>query len=97
MILADKMMISEKKGQVASQAELAEQLNVTRQSVSKWEGARAVPDMEKVVQMSRIFGVSTDYLLKDEIEEDNPEDNVQVISEQPLRKVTMEEASEYLE
>ena len=53
--------------------------------------------MEKVVQMSRIFGVSTDYLLKDEIEEDNPEDNVQVISEQPLRKVTMEEASEYLE
>lgn len=96
MILADKIMNLRKKAGW-SQEELAEQLNVTRQSVSKWEGARAVPDMEKVVQMSRIFGVSTDYLLKDEIEEDNPEDNVQVISEQPLRKVTMEEASEYLE
>lgn len=89
MILADKIMNLRKKAGW-SQEELAEQLNVTRQSVSKWEGARAVPDMEKVVQMSRIFGVSTDYLLKDEIEEDNPEDNVQVISEQPLRKVTME-------
>ena len=86
MILADKIMNLRKKAGW-SQEELAEQLNVTRQSVSKWEGARAVPDMEKVVQMSRIFGVSTDYLLKDEIEEDNPEDNVQVISEQPLRKV----------
>ena len=96
MILADKIMNLRKKAGW-SQEELAEQLNVTRQSVSKWEGARAVPDMEKVVQMSRIFGVSTDYLLKDEIEEDNSEDNVQVISEQPLRKVTMEEASEYLE
>ena len=70
MILADKIMNLRKKAGW-SQEELAEQLNVTRQSVSKWEGARAVPDMEKVVQMSRIFGVSTDYLLKDEIEEDN--------------------------
>ena len=93
MILADKIINLRKKAGW-SQEELAEQLNVTRQSVSNWEGARAVPDMEKVVQMSRIFGVSTDYLLKDEIEEDNSEDNVQVISEQPLRKVTMEEASE---
>ena len=67
MILADKIMNLRKKAGW-SQEELAEQLNVTRQSVSKWEGARAVPDMEKVVQMSRIFGVSTDYLLKDEIE-----------------------------
>ena len=72
MILADKIMNLRKKAGW-SQEELAEQLNVTRQSVSKWEGARAVPDMEKVVQMSRIFGVSTDYLLKDEIEEDKRE------------------------
>lgn len=66
MILADKIMNLRKKAGW-SQEELAEQLNVTRQSVSKWEGARAVPDMEKVVQMSRIFVVSTDYLLKDEM------------------------------
>ena len=50
-----------------SQEELAEKLAVTRQSVSKWEGAQSIPDMDKVVQMSRLFGVTTDYLLKDEI------------------------------
>lgn len=96
MILADKIMNLRKKAGW-SQEELAEQLNVTRQSVSKWEGARAVPDMDKVVQMSRIFGVSTDYLLKDEVEDEKPEENIQDISELPLHKVSMEEASEYLE
>lgn len=96
MILADKIMNLRKKAGW-SQEELAEKLNVTRQSVSKWEGARAVPDMEKVVQMSRIFGVSTDYLLKEEIEEEQPEEGTQTFSEQSMRKVTMEEASIYLE
>ena len=50
-----------------SQEELAQQLHVTRQSVSKWEGAQSVPDIEKIVQMSRLFDVTTDYLLKEEI------------------------------
>ena len=68
MILADKI-ISLRKKAGWSQEELAEQLGVTRQSVSKWEGAQSVPDMDKVVQMSRLFGVSTDFLLKDELEE----------------------------
>ena len=68
MILADKIVSLRKKAGW-SQEELAEQLGVTRQSVSKWEGAQSVPDMDKVVQMSRLFGVTTDYLLKDEIEE----------------------------
>ena len=67
MILADKIIELRKKAGW-SQEELAAQLGVTRQSVSKWEGAQSVPDMEKVVQMSRLFGVTTDYLLKDEIE-----------------------------
>ena len=67
MILADKIIELRKKASW-SQEELAAQLGVTRQSVSKWEGAQSVPDMEKVVQMSRLFGVTTDYLLKDEIE-----------------------------
>ena len=43
--------------------ELADKLGVSRQSVSKWEGAQAVPDMKKLIQMSEVFGVSTDYLL----------------------------------
>ena len=68
MILADKITALRKKAGW-SQEELAEQLGVTRQSVSKWEGAQSVPDMDKVVQMSRLFGVTTDFLLKDELSE----------------------------
>ena len=69
MILADKLTALRKKAGW-SQEELAEQLGVTRQSVSKWEGAQSVPDMDKVVQMSRLFGVTTDFLLKDELSEE---------------------------
>ena len=46
-----------------SQEALAEQLGVTRQSVSKWELGQALPDTEKIVQISRLFGVSTDWIL----------------------------------
>ena len=66
MIFADKIIELRKKAGW-SQEELAVQLGVTRQSVSKWEGAQSVPDLEKIVQMSHLFGVTTDYLLKDEI------------------------------
>ncbi len=69
MILADKITALRKKAGW-SQEELVEQLGVTRQSVSKWEGAQSVPDMDKVVQMSRLFGVTTDFLLKDELSEE---------------------------
>lgn len=71
MILADKIVSLRKKAGW-SQEDLAEKLGVTRQSVSKWEGAQSVPDMDKVVMMSRLFGVSTDFLLKDELEEETP-------------------------
>ena len=92
MILADKI-ISLRKKAGWSQEELAEQLGVTRQSVSKWEGAQSVPDMDKVVQMSRLFGVTTDYLLKDELEEQAaaPAEEKSV-----LRRVTMAQAADYL-
>jgi lactoylglutathione lyase len=46
-----------------SQEALAEKLGVTRQSVSKWELGQALPDTEKIVQISRLFGVSADWLL----------------------------------
>ena len=48
-----------------SQEELAEKLNVSRQSVSKWESGQAKPDLDKIIALSNIFDVSTDYLLKD--------------------------------
>ena len=63
MIFADKLIALRKKAGY-SQEELAQQLNVTRQSVSKWEGAQSVPDIEKILQISKLFGVTTDYLLK---------------------------------
>ncbi len=91
MILADKIVSLRKKAGW-SQEELAEQLGVTRQSVSKWEGVQSVPDMDKVVQMSRLFGVTTDYLLKDEIEEQA----AALVEESPLRRVTMGQAADYL-
>lgn len=48
-----------------SQEELATQINVSRQALSKWESGASVPDTENVVALSRLFGVSTDYLLLD--------------------------------
>ena len=93
MILADKI-ITLRKNAGWSQEELASQLGVTRQSVSKWEGAQSVPDLDKVVQMSRLFGVSTDYLLKDELEEEEFVESE--VDETPLRRVTMEQAARYL-
>ena len=47
-----------------TQEELAAKLNVSRQSVSKWESGQSVPEMEKLVALSEIFQVSTDHLLK---------------------------------
>ena len=102
MILADKIIRFRKKAGW-SQEELAERLGVTRQSVSKWEGAQSVPDIEKILQMSRIFGVTTDYLLKDELDEEEtltPLASMALMEEaatdMPLRRITLEEASEYL-
>ncbi len=93
MILADKIIELRKKAGW-SQEELAQQLGVSRQSVSKWEGAQSIPDIDKIVQMSRIFGVSTDFLLKDELTAAEP---VCVEDTPSLRRVSMEEASAYLE
>ena len=98
MILADKIIENRKKNGW-SQEELAEQLGVSRQSVSKWEGAQAVPDMKKIVQMSELFSVSTDYLLRDEIETPALPESAPVDSgiEETVRLVDLEEASTFLE
>ena len=68
MILADKIINLRKKN-AWSQEELAEKLGVSRQSISKYEGAQSIPDMDKILKLSKIFGVTTDYLIKDEIED----------------------------
>lgn len=68
MIFADKLILLRKK-RGWSQEELAEKMNVSRQAVTKWEGAQSVPEVEKIIKLSSLFGVSTDYLLKDDIEQ----------------------------
>ncbi len=109
-MLSEKI-INLRKSRGWSQEELAERLNVSRQSVSKWESGISNPDLDKIVAMSALFGVSTDYLLKDategqsepicdfvrEDEEDN-DDGEEIIKEEPLptREVTASEAEEYL-
>lgn len=94
MILADKIVDLRKKNGW-SQEELAEQLGVSRQSVSKWEGAQSVPDMGRVVQMSELFGVSTDYLLKDTMEAPD-RTAAAALPDAAERTVGMEEANAFL-
>ncbi len=97
MILADKIIDLRKKAGM-SQEELAEQLGVSRQSVSKWEGAQSAPDLNRILQLSKIFGVTTDYLLKDEIDIPETEQTLPADTDGPaLRRVTMAEANSFLE
>ncbi len=96
MILADKI-VNERKRNGWSQEELADMLDVSRQSVSKWESAQSVPDLTKILKLAEIFSVSTDYLLKDEMEPENR--MVSYDSEDTgstLRRVSLAEASEYI-
>lgn len=67
MDLADKIAKLRKQNGW-SQEELAARLDISRQAVSKWESKASVPDLDKIIKMSSIFGVTTDYLLKDEPE-----------------------------
>lgn len=92
MNLADKI-IEERKKNGWSQEELASKLGVSRQAVSKWESSGSIPDLQRILQMSELFGVTTDYLLKDEIEEERQNEYV----ETKTIKVSMEEANQYLD
>lgn len=98
MILGEKIT-EERKRNGWSQEELADRLHVSRQAVSKWEGAQSVPDLQRIVQMAELFGVSTDYLLKDDMEKKTIPTNATSTDDKPIEpgiKVTMEEANDYL-
>ena len=93
MILADKI-IEERKKNGWTQEDLAQKLGVSRQSVSKWESAGAIPDLKKIIQLADLFEVSTDYLLKDGIEKENKD--ISCDTDCVLQRVTMEEANAYM-
>lgn len=93
MILADKIIRLRKKNGW-SQEELADKMNVSRQAVSKWEAAQTTPNLEKILMLGNLFGVTTDYLLKDEIEDEEfTEDDSDFLH----RSVTLEDANAYME
>lgn len=93
MILADKIITLRKKNGW-SQEELAEKVGVSRQAISKWESAQSVPDLDKILRMSELFGVTTDFLLKDEFETEDYTGST--AEDSPLRAVSMEDANAYL-
>ena len=90
MKLEEKITLLRKKNGW-SQEELAFRLDVSRQAVSKWEMGTSLPDLDNVVKMSKLFGCSTDYLLKDgEIsEEKTVETNVEEKSQNEKPKKTL--------
>ena len=83
MTLAEKVMLLRKQ-RGWSQEELAEHLGISRQSISKWESGISIPDIDRIIKMSDLFGVSTDYLLKEQIEfeenkrEDQTNENIKI-------------------
>lgn len=100
MILAEKIAYLRKQKDW-SQEELADQLEISRQSVSKWESAASIPELDKIIRMSSIFGVSTDFLLKDEYDtgaiNDGGQGEEPVEVEQYVKTLSLEEANTYLE
>ena len=66
MKLSDKI-IKLRKVNGLSQEELAEKLNVSRQAVSRWEVGSALPDALNILQLSKLFNVTADFLLNDEL------------------------------
>ena len=98
MILAEKI-IKMRKQQGWSQEDLAMHMGVSRQSVSKWESMASIPDLDKIIKLSKLFGVSTDYLLKDDLEEDPVSEVIldEKDADYDKRKVTLDEANTYIE
>lgn len=94
MILADKI-IELRKQNGWSQEELAERVGVSRQAISKWEAAQSTPELDRFLTLSELFGVSTDYLIRDDHDAPAPAD-ASTFQGSPLRKISMEEASRYL-
>ncbi len=67
MTLPEKI-VKRRKENGWSQEEFAEKLYVSRQAVSRWENGTALPDAENILQISKLFNVTSDYLLNDDNE-----------------------------
>ncbi|WP_206482889.1 helix-turn-helix transcriptional regulator [Thalassotalea sp. G2M2-11] len=93
MILAEKI-VKLRKQLGWSQEDLAEKMNVSRQSVSKWESTNSIPDLNRIIMLADIFEVSTDFLLKDENEtfaHESKSESADTV------QITLEQAMEYFD
>lgn len=100
MYLADKIILLRKKAGL-TQEELAELLEVSRQSISKWENGTSIPDMEKIIRLSDVFHVSTDALLREDLSVDPGDEPVEtpieVLDYPTLFPVSLEFAQDFLQ
>ncbi len=78
-----------RKGKGLSQEQLAETLGVSRQAVSKWESGHSFPEIEKLIAMSELFGVTVDYILKGEtpFSQNDKRYSAQIIGSQAISAV----------
>lgn len=81
MNMQDKLIMLRKKAGL-SQDDLAEKINVSRQAISRWENGTALPDALNVLQLSKMFHVTTDYLLNDDYESDGDIPVVQKVKQE---------------
>ncbi len=88
MNLSDKLFSLRKK-QGLSQEALAEKLNVSRQAVSRWENGSAQPDASNILQLSKLFDVTADYLLNDDYHSDDDSPKVQTVKQNNLRLIML--------
>ena len=86
MNLSDKI-VGLRKSKGMSQEELAGRLNVSRQAVSRWEMGTAMPDATNILQLSKLFCVTTDYLLNDEYQSDNDLPKVREVKADGIRQI----------
>ena len=86
MMLSDKI-IKLRKINGWSQEELGEKLNVSRQAISRWESNTAQPDATNILKLSKVFGVTIDYLLNDDFESDNDLPKVKEIKSDGLQQI----------
>ena len=93
MILGEKIaQLRRKNGW--SQEELADKMEVSRQAVSKWESSQTTPDLERILRLSSLFGVTIDYLLKDGAEPEIPRPEAE--EDAHIRLISLADAADYL-
>lgn len=93
MILGEKIaQLRRKNGW--SQEELADKMGVSRQAVSKWESGQTMPDLERILRLSSLFGVTIDYLLKDGEAPERPRS--EAVEDPQIRQISLADAADYL-